>query len=67
MELRVPEAVAAGNSTVVGWGYNPAGQHEAFLVELASPTVVQIPTASNAAFATFAALLLAAALAVLRR
>lgn len=59
-------AVAADNLTVVGWGYNPAGEREAFLANLGPPSIAQIPTVSGTALAVFAALLMAAALQNLR-
>lgn len=65
-DLEQATAVSADGLTVVGWGYNPAGDEEAWVANLGQPSLVEIPTASNAALALFGALLAAAGLAALR-
>jgi len=65
-DLEQAVAVSADGKTIVGWGYNPAGDEEAWVAHLAQPSVVEIPTASSAALALFGALLALAALVALR-
>lgn len=59
-------AVSADGLTVTGWGYNPAGDEEAWVAHLGQPSLVEIPTASNAALALFGVLLAVAGLVALR-
>lgn len=59
-------AVSADGTVVTGWGYNPQGTEEAWLVNFGEATVVEVPTASGEALAFFAALLVATALVTLR-
>ena len=59
-------AVSADGLTVTGWGFNPAGDEEAWVAHLGQPSVVEIPTASNAALALFSVLLAVAGLVALR-
>lgn len=59
-------AVSADGLTVTGWGYNPFGDEEPWVAYLGQPSLVEIPTASNAALALFGALLAVAGLVALR-
>jgi uncharacterized membrane protein len=59
-------AVSADGLTIVGWGYNPEGDEEAWVAYLGQPSVVEIPTASKASLITFGALLAATALFAIR-
>lgn len=65
-DLEQATAVSADGRTIVGWGYNPAGQEEGWVANLRPPSLVEIPTASNAALTLFAALLAVAGLVALR-
>jgi hypothetical protein len=64
-DLEEATAVSGDGRTVVGWGYNPAGEEEAWVAYLGQPSVVEIPAASGLGLAMFGALLATAALAVL--
>lgn len=66
MGLEQATAVSADGLTVTGCGYNPAGDEEAWVAYLGQSSVVEIPTASNAALALFGALLAVAAMVALR-
>ncbi len=59
-------AVSADGLTVTGWGYNPAGDEEAWVAHLGQPSLVEIPTASNSALVLFGAFLAVAGLVALR-
>lgn len=65
-DLEQATAVSADGLNVVGWGYNPAGDEEAWVAHLGQPSLVEIPTASSAALASFGALLAVAGLVALR-
>lgn len=65
-DLEQATAVSADGLTVVGWGYNPAGYEEAWVANLRRPSLVEIPTTSNAALVLFAALLVVSGVAALR-
>ena len=45
--LRRAEAVSDDGTTIVGWGYNPSGSIEAFLVTLANPAPLNYCTAGT--------------------
>lgn len=64
--LEQATAVSADGLTVSGWGYNPAGDEEAWVAHLGQPSLIEIPTVSNAALALFGALLAGAGLLALR-
>ncbi len=65
-DLEQATAISADGLTVVGWGYVPDGGQEAWVAYLGQPSLVEIPTASNAALALFGTLLAAAAFVTLR-
>ena len=65
-DLEQATAISADGLTVVGWGYSPHGGEEAWVAYLGQPSVVEIPTASNAGLVLFGLLLAAAAFGVLR-
>jgi hypothetical protein len=65
-DLEHAEAVSSDGMIITGWGFNPEGFREAWIVDLGEPSVVKVPTASGAALSVFAALLLAAAFITLR-
>ncbi len=65
-DLEQAIAVSADGTTIVGWGYNPAGDQEAWVAHLGQQSLVEIPTASNATLVLFGALLALAALVALR-
>ena len=65
--LEQATAVSADGLTVVGLGFNPAGNAEAWMADLRQPSLVEIPTASNAALVLFGALLTSAAAVALRQ
>ena len=65
-DLEQAEAVSADGMIITGWGFNPEGFREAWIVDLGEPSVVEVPTASGKILALFAALLGATAFATLR-
>ena len=50
-------AISADGLTVVGWGYNPDGNEEAWLAYMGPPSVAAIPTLSKIVLALFSGLL----------
>jgi probable HAF family extracellular repeat protein len=66
-EFERATAVAADNETIVGWGENPEGEGEGFIVNLGPPSLVEIPTLSHGALLAFASLLVVLALRSLGR
>lgn len=67
-DLEEATAVSADGLTVVGWAFRPGGGQEAWVAYLGPtvPSVVEVPTASNATLVLFGAFVAAAALAALR-
>jgi len=65
-DLEQATAISADGLVIAGWGYNPDGREEAWVVNLGQPSVVEIPTSSNATLVLLAALLGVAALVLLR-
>lgn len=65
-DLEEARAVSADGLTVVGWGYNPDGNEEAWVAYLGQPSLVEIPTSSHGALFLFGTLLAGAALLTLR-
>lgn len=64
--LEQATAISADGLTVVGSGYNPAGEQEAWIAYLGEPSVVEIPAASSVGLALLAGLLSIAGAATLR-
>lgn len=65
-DLELATAISDDGLTVVGWGYNPDGDEEAWIAYLGQPSLVEIPTVSDKALISLAALLAVTALATLR-
>ena len=65
-DLEQATTISADGLTVVGSGFNPAGDEEAWIAYLGAPSLIEIPTASNTALTALAALLALAGVAQLR-
>jgi probable HAF family extracellular repeat protein len=65
-DLEQATTISADGLTVVGSGFNPDGDEEAWIAHLGAPSLIEIPTASNAALAVLAALLALAGVVHLR-
>jgi probable HAF family extracellular repeat protein len=65
-DLEQATAISPDGLTVGGWGYNPQGDREAWLAYLGGPSVVEIPSSSNAGLVLFAVLLATGAFLLLR-
>ncbi|MEO8276255.1 MAG: hypothetical protein ABI639_08550 [Thermoanaerobaculia bacterium] len=65
-DLEEARAVSADGLTVVGYGFNPAGEREGWIADLRPASVVEVPTASTAALSILASLIVGAALLTMR-
>lgn len=66
-DLEQATGVSADGLTVVGWGFNPEGNEEAWVAYLGEPSLVEIPALTSATLVLFSFAVAAAGIVALRR